>query len=108
MAEEMSVLARGRRRGVRALCAGVLLTVLACGIWLWLGRLFADNSGALSDPSTMRKLGRLNVAFALLAIAGLIGIANGWVQARTGRGKKALIWALVIVAISAFFTFLEA
>lgn len=98
---------KGRRRGRRALYAGVFLILLVGFIWIWIDRIFAGNATAFSDASSMRLLGRLNVGFALLMIAGLMGSANGWLMMRSGKANIVLIVGLVIIAISAFFTIAE-
>jgi MFS family permease len=96
-----------RRRGWLALVAGTFIVLFGGGVWVWIDRLFAGNSAALADPAAMKLLGRLNVTFALIVVAGLLGMANGWLMARTGRRNKVLVWALVIVFISALFTAVE-
>src|SRR5579863_7543543 len=93
-----------RRRGRRAVIAGAFLIVVVSGVWVWLVRFFAGHSAAQADPSSMQMLGRLNVAYGLMVIAGLLGIANGWLMMQSGRGHKGLVLALVIVAIGAFVT----
>lgn len=105
---DVKSLDRERRRGWRGLSAGVLLVLMVGAVWVWVDRLFAGNSAALTDSSTTQLLGRLNVAFALGAIAGLLGIVNGWLVAHSGRRNNALVWAIVVVAIAAFFTALAA
>src|SRR5262249_38037924 len=92
-----------KRRGWRALIAGIFVVLLAGAIWLWIDRIFAGNRTALADTSTARLLGRLNVMFALVVIAGVLGVVNGWLMSRSGKGKAVLVYALVVAFVSAFF-----
>jgi hypothetical protein len=103
-----TALERGRRRGWLALCAGVFLIVFVCAVWIWIDHIFASNGSAFSDASSMRLLGRLNVAFGLLEIAGLIGAINGWMMTRSGKPNIAMVVALVLFAGAAFITILQA
>jgi hypothetical protein len=43
------------------------------------------------------------VAFALVILAGLLGIASGWLMARSGRRNRILIYTLVAVFAAAIF-----
>ena len=102
--DDVKSLESQRRRARLALGAGIFLVLLVGVVWVWVDRLFVRNSAALADLSTRQFLGRLNVAFAMVMIAGFLGIANGLLWVRSGRRNKLLVWAIVIVFISAFFT----
>lgn len=104
MTNDVRLLESQRRRGWRALYAGVLLVILMCGAALWIDRLFLGNSSTVANQSAMQFLGKLNVAFALVVVAAMLGIANGWIMARTGQRNKALVWVLVVVFLAAVFT----
>lgn len=101
-------LEKGRKRGRLALYAGIFLVVFVCAVWIWLDRLFATNAGSFSDPASLRLIGHLNVAFGLLEVAGAIGIVNGAMTSRSGRPNVALVVILVILAIAALFTLMQA
>ncbi len=96
-------LASQQRRGWVALGAGAFLALFMGGIWIWIDRLFAANGMALRDPAAAQFLGRINVACALVVLSGLLGTANGWIMARSGRRNFTLMVAMLLVFIAALF-----
>jgi hypothetical protein len=100
----VNTLEAGKRRGWIALGAGAFIVLLMGSIWIWVDRLLAGNPSALADTSTAQTLGKLNVAFAMIVIAGVLGTVNGWLMTRTGERNKVLVWALVVIAIGGLFT----
>lgn len=102
----MAALQRQQRRGWVAFGAGIFMIVLAAGIWIWVDFLLAG--GAQRDSAEATFLGKLNVAFGLIVLAGMFGTFNGWSMAKSGRRNVALILIMVvcfaaglIVAVSA-------
>lgn len=91
-----------QRRGWVALAAAAFLTVFVAGVWTWIDRLFAAQGGAASGAEA-RFFGRINVAFGLLLLVGIMGVVNGWLMARSGRRNLVLVIALIVTAIAAFF-----
>jgi hypothetical protein len=92
-----------RLRGWVAFAAGAFLVLFIAAIWIWIDRLFAARGIAASDPSAARFLGKINVAFALVAVAGVLGAINGWIMAHSGRRNIALVVALVVAFAAALF-----
>lgn len=90
-------------RGWLALGAGAFLVVFMSAIWIWIDRLFAARGIAQSDPGAAQFLGKINVAFALVVVAGVLGIANGWIMAHSGRRNVALIVGLVVAFAAGVF-----
>ena len=90
-------------RGRLAMGAGAFLVVFIAAIWIWIDRLFATRGIAASDPGAAQFLGKINVAFALVVVAGVLGVLNGWVMARSGRRNVALIVGLVVAFAAAVF-----
>jgi MFS family permease len=99
----LQTLSRAKFRGRLALCAGAFLVIFMGSIWIWVDRLFATRGIAQNDPGAAQFLGKINVAFALVVVAGVLGIANGWVMARSGRRNLALIVGLVVAFAAAVF-----
>jgi magnesium-transporting ATPase (P-type) len=93
-------LASQQRRGWVSFSAGVFLVVFMAAIWIWVDGLLAS---APRDPGLAQFQGRLNIAFALIVIAGALGGINGWLMARTGIRNRVLIVGLIVVFISALF-----
>ncbi len=89
------------RRGWVSFGASVFLIVFMSAIWIWVDGLLAAN--ARTDAALAQFEGRLNVAFALVVVAGAFGAANGWLMARSGIRNRVLIFGLVIVFVSALF-----
>jgi len=91
-----------KRRGLIALFAGSFIVVLVGVLWIWIDRLVVGGT-AVADPSDLQVLGKLNVAFPLILVAGILVIANGWVMLRTGKSNRALAWAVIIVFLVGVF-----
>jgi predicted hotdog family 3-hydroxylacyl-ACP dehydratase len=89
-----------QRRGWISFGAGVFLMALVAGIWVWIDLLLAG--GARQNPAEATFLGKLNVAFALIFIAAVLGTINGWRMAKSGRRSIALIFAMVVAFIAGF------
>lgn len=97
----LATLASQQRRGWVAFGAGAFLVVFVAAVWVWIDRLFA-SSAITGDPAANAAfLGKLNVAFALIVISGVLGMINGWKMAQTGLRNNRLIFALVIVFAAA-------
>lgn len=92
-----------KRRGWIAASAGVFMIVFMGAVWFWLDRAFAAQTISTADVSTAKFLGRIHLAFALVILAGLLGIVNGWLMARSGRRNRILIFTLVVVFGAAVF-----
>ena len=90
----MATLQSRQRRGWVAFGAGVFLVVLAAGIWIWVDVLLAV--GAQHDSAEATFLGKLNVAFGLIVVAGVLGTINGWSMAKSGRRNVALIFGMIV------------
>jgi len=90
-----------KTRGWVAFGAGVFLVIFAAAIWIWVDRLLLANGPA--DQATAQFAGKLNVAFGLIVISGILGTINGWVMAHSGQRNRALIVAMVLIFISAVF-----
>ena len=93
-----------RRRGWAALIAGAFMVVLIVGLWVFILRLLADPTVVPRDPHYADFLGKLFVAFALIILSGLLGIASGAIQIRTGRQSRGLTIAVLVVFLAAFGT----
>lgn len=91
-----------KRRGWVALFAGAFIVLLMGGVWVWVDRLLAGDAWQ-RDAATGAFAGRINVAFALVVVSGVIGIANGWMQASSGRRSLALSLAVIAVFAAAVF-----
>lgn len=90
-----------KSRGWLALGAALFLALFMGAIWIWIDRLFAANG--VSDPAALTYLGRINVAFALVVVSGILGTINGWMMAHSGRRNTPLIVALLACFIAALF-----
>ena len=90
-----------KTRGWVAFGAGVFLVGFAAAIWVWVDRLLATNGP--QDVAAAQLAGRLNVAFGLLVISGVLGTINGWIMAHTGKRNTALIVAMVVIFATALF-----
>jgi Na+/H+-dicarboxylate symporter len=91
-----------KRRGWVAFGAGAFLIVFMGGIAIWIDRLFASDA-VQRTPATDTFLGRINVAFALVIVSGILGVINGWNMAHTGRRNRVLLFALLVVFVAALF-----
>lgn len=87
-----------RRRGWVALSGGVLLVLLIVAVWIWIHRLL--GSSPQYDEAAAQFLGKMNVAFGLIVLSGLLGMANGWIMAHSGR-RNGLIEVGIVVAFGA-------
>jgi MFS family permease len=92
-----------QRRGWVALGSGAFLVVFMGAIAIWVDRLLTANGLLQHDPTAAQFFGRINVAFALVILAGVLGIFNGWSMAHTGRRNNLLVLALVVVFVAALF-----
>ena len=88
-----------KRRGWVAFGAGAFLVAFMAAIWIWVDRLLALNG--LPDAAAAAFSGRLNIAFALIVIAGLLGGTNGWLMGRSGRSNTILVVGLLIAFVVA-------
>jgi hypothetical protein len=86
-----------QRRGWVAFGAGAFLVVLMGAIWIWVDQLLF----AQGDVAAAQLAGRLNVAFALIVIAGVLGAINGWITAHSGRTVRILVFGAVVLFIGA-------
>jgi hypothetical protein len=89
-----------KRRGWVAIAAAAILIVLTLAIWFYVDRAFVDRGVLERGAATAQFVGRLNVAFALVLISGVLGIVSGVVQARSGLRKRPLTFALVVAFAS--------
>lgn len=94
-------LGAAKRRGWIAATAGVLMIVFMSAVWFWVDRAMAAQAISAADVGTARFLGRIHVAFGLVILAGLLGIANGWLMAQSGRRNRISIVMLVVVFAAA-------
>jgi hypothetical protein len=92
-----------KRRGWVALSAGALMVVFVVGAWFWVDRTMARQGIPMADVTTAKFLGRIHISFALVVLAGLLGIANGWLMVQSGRRNRVLIFTLVAVFVAAAF-----
>jgi MFS family permease len=90
------------RRGWLALGGGAFLVVFMGAIWIWVDGLLASSS-VQHDLATDEFIGRINVAFGLVVVAGVLGVINGWLMAHSGRRNNWIVIGLVIVFVSALF-----
>lgn len=90
----MATLQSQQRRGWISFGAGVFLIVLVTAIWIWVDILLAGS--AQRDAVEATFLGKLNVAFGLILVAGVLGTIQGWKMAKSGRRNVFLILAMVI------------
>lgn len=99
----LQTLQSARLRGWVALGAGAFLVVFMAAIWIWIDNLFSVRGIAATDESAAQFLGRINVAFALVVLAGVLGVINGWMMAHSGRRNLPLIVSLVLAFAAAVF-----
>ncbi|MGC1379712.1 MAG: hypothetical protein WA814_01670 [Candidatus Baltobacteraceae bacterium] len=100
---KLTTLESAQRRGWWAFGAGVFLVVFMGGVWIWVDRLLVASGALERDPGTAAFLGKMNVAFALVVLAGVLGTINGWMQAHSGRRNYVLILGLVVAFVAALF-----
>ena len=99
----LRTLASQQRRGWVAFGAGVFLVVLIGGVWIWIDQLFAANGATRGSDAAAQFLGKLNVAFALIAISGALGVGNGWMMAHSGRRNTPLVLGMIVVFAAGIF-----
>lgn len=92
-----------QRRGWVALGSGVFLVVFMAAIAVWVDRLLTANGLLQRDPKAAQFFGRINVAFALVILTGILGTFNGWSMVKTGRRNNVLVLALIAVFVAALF-----
>lgn len=92
-----------QRRGWVALGSGVFLVVFIAAVAIWVDRILSANGLLQRDAKAAQFAGRINVAFALVILAGLLAIVNGWTMARSGRRNNVLVFGLVIAFVAALF-----
>jgi hypothetical protein len=95
----LKTLESAKRRGWIGFGAGVFLVIFPTGIAIWIDRLMAGQTA----PGTAGFLGRLNLAFVLIALSGALGMINGWRQGHSGRTNRPIVIATVVVFAIAFF-----
>jgi hypothetical protein len=88
-------------RGWFALGAGAFLAIFVAAIWIAIDRSFAAQGVAGRNVAAAQFLGRINVAFALIVVAGVLGAINGWSMAHSGRRNLWLLVALLVVFVGA-------
>ena len=97
----LKTLESAKRRGWFAFGAGVFLVIFVSATWIWVDRLMAA-SGAAGGQF----IGRLNVAFALIVLCGVLGMINGWFQGHSGRTNRAIAFGILIIfAIALYFAY---
>lgn len=92
-----------RRRGWVAFGSGVFLVIFMGIVAIWVDRLLSANGLLQRDATAAQFAGRINVAFALVIVAGILGIINGWMMAHSGRRNNVLVVGLLIVFVAALF-----
>jgi hypothetical protein len=95
----LKTLESAKRRGWIGFGAGVFLVIFPTAIAIWIDRLMSGQAA----PGTAGFIGRLNVAFVLIALSGALGMINGWLQGHSGRTNRAIVIATVVVFALAFF-----
>lgn len=97
----MQTLEGRKRGGWVAFGAGIFLMVVIAAVWIWVDHLLAANGIAPGETAMAGYLGRLNVAFLLLVLAGALGVLNGWIMAHTGRPSRMVLIGLFVVFAAA-------
>jgi len=86
-------------RGYIAIVAGVVLIVIPAGLYVFFGNLASSGSMDLPKQAAAAFFGQLDAGFALLAISGVVGIANGlWIVRRQKINVALTILGLVVAA----------
>jgi MFS family permease len=98
----LSTLKSQQRRGWTALGAGAFLVVFMSAVWIWVDRLLIGGDYQ-RDATTASFTGKINVAFALVVVAGVFGVINGRLMVQSGRRNRVLLFGLVIAFVSALF-----
>jgi hypothetical protein len=97
----LQTLASMKMRGWVALVAGLFLVLLISAVWVYVGRLFSAQGVVDRDVATAQFAGRTYVAFALVLVSGLLGVANGIWQIRTGCRNRVLVFAMLVMFAAA-------
>jgi MFS family permease len=92
-----------QRRGWVALGSGVFLVVFMGAVAVWVDRLLSANGLLQRDATAAQFAGRINVAFALIILAGVLGIINGAMMVRSGRRNNVLLFGLIVMFVAALF-----
>jgi hypothetical protein len=95
-----SEIQRTKARGWVTIIAGIFIVVLMSGVWLFVMKAISEHRGTLDTPNTAKFLGQTYMAFGLIVFSGVLGIANGVVQLRTGRRNIALN-AVILMLVAA-------
>lgn len=90
-----------QRRGWVAFGAGAFLVVLIAGLWIWVDKIFVASGAPARDPAAAAFIGRINVVFGLVLVAGFLGAANGWIMARSGLRNYPLMVGMLVVFVGA-------
>lgn len=98
---QLKTLSSQKLRGWFALGAGAFLAIFMAAIWITIDRAFAAQGVATRDVAAAQFLNRINVAFALIVVAGVLGVINGWSMAHSGRRNLWLLVALLAAFLSA-------
>lgn len=98
---QLKTLSSQQLRGWFALGAGAVLAIFMAAIWIAIDRAFAAEGIAARDVAAAEFLGRINVAFGLIVVAGVLGVINGWSMAHAGRRNLWLLIALLVAFVSA-------
>jgi uncharacterized membrane protein len=97
---QLKTQASQKLRGWFALGAAAFLAIFMVAIWIWIDRLFAAEGIVARDAAAAQFLRRINVAFALIVVAGALGAINGWSMAHSGRRNLWLLVALLVAFVS--------
>lgn len=92
-----------KRRGWVAFGSGVFLVIFMGAVAIWVDRLLSANGLLQRDATAAQFAGRINVAFVLVILAGVLAIFNGWAMAHSGRRNNVLVVSLVIAFVAALF-----
>lgn len=90
-----------RVRGWIAVFLGAFLVAMMTWLWMWMTNQSANGNILCDAAAKAVFLSRVYTAFALVGVCGLMSVASGIMQIRTGRGN----W---IVAVAMFVLFLVA
>lgn len=95
----MKIKGVSKARGYVAIGAGVFLIVLMAGLYLFFGNLASNGSMDLPKGAAAAFFGQLDFGFALLAVAGVVGIGNGlWIVRRQKINVALTILGLLFAA----------
>lgn len=97
-----------KSRGYIAIGAGVFLIVVPAGLYLFFANLAATGAMTLPEGAAAGFFARLDFGFALLTVAGAVGIANGLWIVRRQKVNVPLTIIGFLVAVSALSCFWQA